>query len=237
MDVLYIVIPAYNEEENIQKLIDEWYPIVKRHDGEGASRLVIVDDGSRDETAALVAGAAKSRPMLELIQKKNGGHGSACMAGYRYAVKRRADYIFQTDSDRQTLPSEFEGFWRQRKRFDAVIGERRHRQDGIDRILVTKTLKVVLFVLFQEFIPDANTPYRLMRLEALREALSYIDDGEVVPNIMISAIFAKQKRKILYKDITFRPRQGGKNSLNPGRILKLGGDAIRRLMILKNKIS
>ncbi len=236
MDVLYIVIPAYNEAENAEKLIEEWYPVVERHSAGGASRLVIVDDGSQDETAAIVQEACRTRPMLELISQKNGGHGSAVLTGYRYAVACRADYIFQTDSDRQTLPSEFEGFWRQRKRFEAIIGRRRHRQDGAGRVLVTKTLKVLLFVLFQEYIPDANTPYRLMRLEALREALSYIDPGEVVPNIMISAIFAKQKRKVLYRDITFRQRQGGKNSLNPGRILRLGSEALGRLMVLKNKI-
>ena len=237
MDVLYIVIPAYNEEANIRALIEEWYPVIRKHNGGGLSRLVIIDDGSRDETAAAVREAAETRPLLELIQKENGGHGSAVLAGYRYAVKNKADYIFQTDSDRQTLPSEFEGFWRQRTRFEAVIGERRARQDGAGRIAVTKTLKALLFVLFQEYIPDANAPYRLMRREALREALSYIDDGECVPNIMISAIFAKQKRRVLYRDVTFRKRQGGTNSLNVRRIFSLGTEAFGRLMKLKNKLS
>ena len=46
MDVLYIVIPAYNEEENISQVISDWYPIVEAHDGGGESRLVILDDGS-----------------------------------------------------------------------------------------------------------------------------------------------------------------------------------------------
>ncbi len=237
MDVLYIVIPAYNEEENMQALIREWYPVIEKHSGGGLSRLLIVDDGSRDRTAEMVRKLSEEKDQLMLLQKENGGHGSAVIAGYKKALADKADYIFQTDSDRQTLPAEFEGFWRQRKRFDAVIGERRGRQDGFGRVLVTKTLKLILLVLFQEYIPDANTPYRLMKREALRDAVSYLEPGENVPNIMISAIFAKQKRPVLYRDITFRKRQGGKNFINIRRIAHLGSEAVRRLMRLKGKLS
>ena len=49
-DVLYIVVPAYNESENIKQLIQDWYPIVEFYNGEGNSRLVIVNDGSTDNT-------------------------------------------------------------------------------------------------------------------------------------------------------------------------------------------
>ena len=47
MDKLYIVIPAYNEEVNIQKTIQQWYPIIEKHNGGGASKMVVVNDGSR----------------------------------------------------------------------------------------------------------------------------------------------------------------------------------------------
>ena len=47
-EILYIVIPAYNEEENIEQCVNDWYPVVESHDGEGSSRLVIVNDGSKD---------------------------------------------------------------------------------------------------------------------------------------------------------------------------------------------
>lgn len=41
---LYIVIPAYNEEENIEQVLEGWYPIVEKHRGNGCSRLVVIDD-------------------------------------------------------------------------------------------------------------------------------------------------------------------------------------------------
>ena len=52
--VLYIVIPAYNEEANIEQCIRDWYPIVEKYNGGGKSRLVIIDDGSKDKTYAVM---------------------------------------------------------------------------------------------------------------------------------------------------------------------------------------
>ena len=50
MNVLYIIIPAYNEEKNIKNVIVDWYPIVEKYNGNGKSRLVVIDDGSKDKT-------------------------------------------------------------------------------------------------------------------------------------------------------------------------------------------
>ena len=47
---LYIVIPAYNERDNIYQILDDWYPVVEKHSGGGESRLVVIEDRSKDET-------------------------------------------------------------------------------------------------------------------------------------------------------------------------------------------
>ena len=47
---LYVVIPAYNEELNIERCVDDWYSVVEKHNDGGTSRLVIVNDGSKDQT-------------------------------------------------------------------------------------------------------------------------------------------------------------------------------------------
>ena len=114
MDILYIIIPAYNEEENIGQIIEDWYPVIHAHAGGGASRLVIIDDGSMDATFSILQKAAETRPLLCPISKPNGGHGATVLYGYHYALDNGADYVFQTDSDGQTLPEEFEPFWEQR---------------------------------------------------------------------------------------------------------------------------
>ncbi len=87
MSSLYIVIPAYNESANIERTIDQWYPVVERHNDEGKSRLVIINDGSKDHTYQLLQKCAASRPLLIPLDKPNGGHGPTVLYGYRYAIQ------------------------------------------------------------------------------------------------------------------------------------------------------
>jgi len=236
MDKLYIVIPAYNEEANIAATIADWYPVVEKHDGNGESRLLIIDDGSRDATGSVLDEEAKNRPLMEVIHKENSGHGPTILYGYKYACEAGADFVFQTDSDGQTLSREFEPFWRQRVRFDMVVGRRAGRQDGLMRSAVSKTLSGMLFVMFGIRVDDANTPYRLMKAYRLNKALQYIDEDEELTNIMLSVIYKKLGWKVLYRDITFRKRQGGRNSLDPGKIFDMGTASFKRFNALAERL-
>lgn len=223
MDKLYIVIPAYNEEENISSVIADWYPIVETV-GNG-SKLVIIDDGSKDTTYERMKKEAQTRPYFEALTKKNGGHGATVLHGYHYAIEAGADYIFQTDSDGQTLPEEFWEFWKLRKQYAMVIGHRKGRQDGFSRIVVTKTLKLVLKILFGVSVTDANTPFRLMDAGTLKKHISLVPRDYNLSNVIVSVIYAKKKLPVKYLPITFRPRQGGVNSINMKKIIKIGKQA------------
>lgn len=227
-DALCIVIPAYNEEETIRSVVDDWYPVVERHCGGGGrnSRLLIVNDGSRDATGDILRELARTRPLLEPIDKENGGHGAAVLFGYRRALELGADYIFQTDSDGQTLPSEFEGFWKLRKEHDMVIGWRRGREDGLSRVVVTKVLKLVIRLCFGVSVTDANTPFRLMSASSLSEVMPLVPKDFNLSNVIISVIYAKKDMRVRYLPITFRPRQGGVNSINIRKIIKIGARAL-----------
>ena len=97
MDSLYIVMPAYNEEENIEEVVRAWYPLLE---GKGQeSRLVIADSGSQDQTHAILTRLQEELPMLEILEETPRQHGPKLIALYRLAVSRGADYVFQTDSD------------------------------------------------------------------------------------------------------------------------------------------
>ena len=78
---LYVVIPAYNEELNIERCVDDWYSVVEKHNDGGTSRLVIVNDGSKDQTYEKLQKLAADRPLLIPLTKENGGHGSAVLFG------------------------------------------------------------------------------------------------------------------------------------------------------------
>lgn len=227
MDKLFIVIPAYNEEENIRQVIDDWYPVVEAHNGDGESRLVIIDDGSKDSTYKIMQEYAKERPLFEPITKPNGGHGATVLYGYHYALKHGADYIFQTDSDGQTLPSEFDAFWKQRRQYDMVIGWRKGREDGASRVFTTKVLKLVIKVCFGVTVTDANTPFRLMKASTLKEQIKLVPKDFNLSNVIITVIYTKKGLKVKYMPITFRPRQGGVNSINLKKIFKIGKQALK----------
>lgn len=235
MEKLYIVIPAYNEQATIKKVIDDWYPVVDAVGG--GSKLVIVNDGSRDGTADILAEYSESHGRLIGLTKENEGHGAAVLYGYQYALDAGAEYVFQTDSDGQTVASEFWSFWEQRKKYDMVIGRRDKREDGFSRVVVTKVLKLVLLLLFHVSIPDANTPFRLMKAGTLARYLPLIPPGYNLSNVIISVIYKKKKRAVRYIPITFRPRQGGVNSINMKKIIGIGRQAWRDFRTINKVIA
>ena len=74
MDSIYVVMPAYNEEENIRKTVKQWYPVL---DGKAeTSRLIIADSGSSDRTHELLTEMKKEFPKLEILSETNRYHGS-----------------------------------------------------------------------------------------------------------------------------------------------------------------
>lgn len=226
MDKLYMVIPAYNEEINIETVAREWHKVLLDV-GSADSRLVIVDDGSKDNTYRILCELKAELPQLEALSKPNGGHGAAVLFGYNYALHNDAYYIFQTDSDGQTVPSEFYEFWAQRNEHAAIIGYRNRRQDGFSRLLVTKTLKWVLFAIFGLKVTDANTPFRLMRRECLEKYITKVPVNYNLSNVLLTVLFIKGGEDVKFLPITFRPRQGGVNSINLKRIASIGIQAIK----------
>ena len=237
MDILYIIVPAYNEEENIEKLIDDWYPIVEKHSGGGLSRLAIVNDGSQDRTGEILSSLAGTHPLLAPLSKPNGGHGSAVLYGYRYALSQEADYIFQTDSDGQTDPAGFEAFWDLRKDYHAIFGSRSARGDGFARAMVEKILCLILWLIFGVKLPDANAPFRLMNADYLSRFLPKMPPDYDLPNVLLTTFGVYYQEPITFRDITFQPRRGGTNSLNARRIVRMGLKALKDFRKIKKDIS
>ena len=209
MDVLYIVIPAYNEAQNLPDVIRQWYPIVSSHNAEGKSKLIVLNDGSRDETQDVLEELKKDCPLLEVVNKENEGHGPTLIRGYRQALKEHADYIFQTDSDGQTNPDEFESFWEKRHDYDAIFGNRTERGDG------------------KLSVPDANAPFRLMSAEYLAKYLPRLRSDYNLPNVMLTVFGVYYHDRVTFIPISFAPRTQGKNSINMKKIFRIGRNALK----------
>ena len=235
MSCLYIVMPAYNEEENIEAVIDQWYPILNLSKCD-SSRLVIADYGSSDSTHQILLSLQKKYNKLEILSNTCKEHGPKVISLYDYAIKNNADYIFQTDSDGQTDPDEFIKFWSEKNTYDVIIGHRQQRGDGKTRAFVEFTVCLLIRFIFGVKVPDANAPFRLMKTEIVKKYLYNLPADYNLPNIMLTVYYSYYKEKLLFKPITFKPRQGGENSINLLKIIKIGWRALGDFYKFKNKL-
>jgi len=234
MDSLYIVMPAYNEEENIEETVRAWYPLLK---GKALnSRLVVADSGSNDNTHSILERLKEELPQLDIYENCDRQHGPKVIALYRYAIKNNIDYIFQTDSDGQTNPDEFDAFWRLRGQYDAILGHRKVRGDGKARAFVEHSVCFLLRCIFGVKVPDANAPFRLMKSDLVAKYIDRLPENYNLPNIMFTTYFAYYRENITFRTVTFKPRQGGVNSINLKKVLKIGWKAIGDFKTFKKEM-
>ncbi len=114
-----IVVPTYNEKENIKKLI----PGIKK--ARGRAHILVVDDNSPDGTAGEVKKLGKKYKGVYLIKRKGkAGLGTAYVEGFKFAVRKRYDYIFEMDADFSHDPAYIPEFIDEMRKYDLVIGSR-----------------------------------------------------------------------------------------------------------------
>lgn len=115
-----IVIPTYNERENVKKLI----PVLRKLGIPGLI-LVFVDDNSPDKTGEIIRLFQKDDPDLHLISRpRKLGLGTAYLEGFRYALELDADFIFEMDADFSHDPQMIPKFLEEIENCDLVIGSR-----------------------------------------------------------------------------------------------------------------
>ena len=234
MDSIFIVMPAYNEEANIEAVVRQWYPILEGKNER--SRLVVADSGSSDRTHEVLTGLQKEFRKLEILGDTDRQHGPKVIALYDYAVKQGADYVFQTDSDGQTDPEEFDGFWQLRSQYDGIFGYRNVRGDGRARAFVERVVCFLLKIYFGVRVPDANAPFRLMKADIVKKYLCKLPKDYNLPNIMMTTYFAYYKERMTFQTISFKPRQGGVNSVDIPRIMKIGWKAMGDFRVLRKEM-
>lgn len=234
MDSLYIVMPAYNEEANIEQVVRQWYPMLLGKDER--SRLVIADAGSTDKTHEILLKLQSQFPQLDVLADSDKQHGPKVIALYNKAIVDGIDYVFQTDSDGQTNPNEFSAFWDEREYYDGIFGNRTVRGDGKSRAFVERVVCMLVGHYFKVRIPDANAPFRLMKVETLAKYIDRLPKDYNIPNIMITTYFARYHEPHHFKEISFKPRQGGKNSINICKIIKIGWKALADFKKFRRKM-
>jgi dolichol-phosphate mannosyltransferase len=188
---LTVVIPVYNEEESIETVLTAWHYSLKRlnipHD------FVVVNDGSTDHTEDILNHLSNQWDFLHIYTQTNAGHGAAIRYGYTVACTMNNDYIFQTDSDHQFTPADFESFWANRNDYQAIFGIREDRKDPPLRKIISGFLQKVIFDIYNIDIPDANIPYRMYHKNYLKNLLAVTPTNTFAPNIFLSLLCFKSK--------------------------------------------
>jgi dolichol-phosphate mannosyltransferase len=116
-----VIIPTYNECENIARIAERVFSLPEKFD------ILVVDDGSPDGTAAIVRGLqAAHRGRLHLLEREGkSGLGSAYIAGFRWALERDYDWIFEMDADFSHNPDDLARLYRVAvEGADVVVGSR-----------------------------------------------------------------------------------------------------------------
>ena len=102
MDSKVVIIPTYNEKENIEKIIRAVFAL------EGGYHILVIEDGSPDGTAGIVRGLQSEFPERLFMIERSGklGLGTAYITGFRWAVGQGYDYIFEMDADFSHNPAD-----------------------------------------------------------------------------------------------------------------------------------
>ena len=227
---LLLVMPVYNEQASVRKVVMEWVQEVENWTENFL--FLAIDDGSKDDTLKLLKRLQEQLgSRMEIRTRENRGHGQTCLEGYRISSERKIPYVFQFDSDGQCDPQYFFRFWRDRDKYDVIYGKRTHRDDGWRRVLASIVLRFSLLVWSGVNCVDANVPYRLMRTKMITKELEKIQPDFHLSNIAL-AVLLRKNRSIRQGvvPIHFRERYGGEPNVP---ITKFGEKALELKRQLK----
>lgn len=230
MTTLSVVMPVYNEEDAIARVVAE----VRSHilDAVAGSELIVVDDGSRDATGALLDDMARSDTRLRVVHQENRGHGGALMAGVDSA---RGAWVMLIDGDGQVALDEFPNAWSEAiGGHDAVFGVRRRRYDPPLRLWLSAVIRVSLTMLFSVSLLDANAPYKLVRRSVWKNARACIPAGTLAPSLFLAVYARRRGVSMLELDVVHRPRMTGESSIRRWRLLKFCLRAFRQLLAFRS---
>ena len=223
---LAIIMPVYNEELGIEKVIKDWSSVLP----EKTFDLIVINDGSKDNTQSVISKLQNKINNLILINKVNEGHGPAICDGYKYGVKNNYSYIFQTDSDGQFFSSDFIKIWEKRHIFDyeIILGNRLDRNDPFIRVFLSKViLRTLLKIFFNKYVIDPNIPYRLMSRNFVEKFLEIKPEKYIAPNIIMSL----HAKKIFFIKVKHAERRYGEIKWPLKKLINFG---IRLLADLKH---
>ena len=217
MPITYVIIPTYNEAENIEDLVKTILALKI----EGLVPIV-VDDNSPDGTGKI---AEKIAGVKTIIRYQNRGRGSAGIEGFKFALKEGADYIIEMDADFSHHPKYIPDLLKQIEKYDVVLGSRfvpggKDIDRGFSRQIITIFAQTYIKWMLGVKVKDPTSGFRCFRRKVL-ESIDLDHTLSTGPSI-VSEILYKIKLKgfsIGETPIVFEDRKKGETKLNFGVLL------------------
>ena len=215
-----VIIPTFNEIDNLPKLLD-------KIDGLGLGLdILIVDDGSPDGTGDWVEGQLASRQNLHLLRRQGKqGLGSAYVAGFRHAIAKGYDFVFEMDADFSHDPAHLPVFLKEIETNDLVVGSRYINGISVVNWPMSRLLLSYFANMYARFITglpvqDATGGFKCFRVEALKALdLGKIHAGGYSFQIEVTYKLWKKGFRIREIPIIFIDRTAGVSKMS-GTIIK-----------------
>jgi dolichol-phosphate mannosyltransferase len=216
MEKALIIIPTYNEAENIVRLIDT---ILNKDFGHFRIEILVIDDNSTDGTSALVKGISNER--IYLIERPaKMGLGTAYITGFKYAIDNNYDYVFEMDADFSHDPDSLKSFLDKMPEYDLVIGSRYIEGIAVvnwplSRLMIS--IGASYYTRIITFLPvkDVTAGYMCYKVSALKTIdLDSVKSNGYSFQIEMKFRLWKKKYKIVEIPIVFIDRRAGVSKMS-----------------------
>ncbi|MGB9622196.1 MAG: glycosyltransferase family 2 protein [Thermosulfidibacteraceae bacterium] len=214
-----IVIPVYNEEENIERVYNEIREVVERE--KLNVEIILVNDGSTDNTEEILNRIAEKDKRVRVIHfRRNFGQTAAIMAGFEMA---EGDIIITMDGDGQDDPNEIPRLLAKlEERYDIVSGWRKNRKDNfIKRVLPSRIANWIISTVTGVKLHDYGCSLKAYRRSIIENLILYGEQHRFIP-----AIASEIGAKVTEIPVNHRPRIAGKSKYGLSRIFKVIMDLI-----------
>ena len=234
-----VIIPTYNERENIETIIDTVIRLQQQF------HVLIIDDGSPDGTAAIVRSLISKYPGQLFLEERKGklGLGTAYIHGFRWALQKGYNFIFEMDADFSHNPSDLQRLYEACKNGAGVAVGSRYVKGGAvenwptNRIVLSKGASLYTRIITSMPVMDPTAGFVCYRREVL-EAINLSGIHFVGYAFQIEMKFAAWKLGFTIKEvpITFKDRKLGDSKMNKGIIKEgvLGVLKLRWMSLFKN---
>lgn len=206
IDELSVFFPSYNEEGNIEKVVNDAKKVLLKVAKKW--EIIIVNDGSKDNTSKIAHKLSESDKRIKTIDQENRGYGGALKTGL---YDSQYDFISFTDADGQFDFGEITNFIEEQRitKADIVIGYYKKRQVSKFVILTSKLWEVLVFILFRLHVTDVDCGFKLIS----KKVIEKIPQLESERGAFISSELLLKARKFGFKiveiPVTHYPRRKG----------------------------